>query len=622
MSKKYIDNAKKTFNIDQWSNGHFDINESGELEVVLSDGKASLQAIVEKARQQGATFPLLLRFKQLLEKQVDLLRKSFQKVAEEIAYSGSYLPVYPIKVNQQEDVVSTLSQSFPVGLEAGSKPELLLAIAHCKNNQVLICNGYKDKEFIDLASLSSSIGQKTYVVIEKPHEAQMLLQLKKEGKQLPAFGVRVRLSSIKSSHWQNSGGPLSKFGLSALEACQLIEELKKEHALDKLTLLHFHIGSQIANVRDIRLAMKEAAQWYRRLRELGAPLEIIDVGGGLGVDYLGTANRHHFSKNYNEEEYARAIMQPLKDLCSAYHLPLPNLMSESGRAMTAHHGVLVTNMLSIEPACDESLSVSGDHFLLREFEQVVDQLTPENVVESYHEGLSIASEVDQHFIVGDLSLEQKAYSQSLCQSLYKKARSYLSYTQRQHREIIDDINTVDVKKVLCNFSVFQSLPDAWAISQIFPIMPLTGLHKPLQSRCVLHDLTCDSDGQVKHYVTEDGIESSFLLPELSAQERQKTYLGFFLVGAYQEILGDIHNLFGDQDSAIVDVTTHGDISITKIVAGENIAQIIQSVGYQEDLIEHTLFEKTAHLRDAHKAQALIKKILKSSTYLSATAFDA
>ena len=617
----YVEKSRQVFNLEQWSNGYFDINFEGQLGLKVKDKIISFNSIVDSALEKGAHFPLLLRFNHILLSQLNSLRGSFAQVSSELEYSGEYLPVYPIKVNQQADVVKTLAADSKIGLEAGSKPELLLVTAYSQPGQVIICNGYKDKQFIELASWAHSMGQKVFVVIEKPFETQMLLSLHKKKKTVPNFGVRVRLSSVGSSHWQNTGGQRSKFGLNSIETWELIKQLKQENLLEKLKLLHFHIGSQIANIRDIRSAIKEASQWYRRLRELGAPIETIDIGGGLGIDYLGTSNRHEFSKNYNFDEYARAVIQPLKDICQSHCLPMPNIMSESGRAFTAHHAVLVTNILSVESHRTDRVPECQNHYLLKEYEHVLNKISQDNVVESYHEGRSIAAEVDQHFIVGDIDLAQKAYSLYLGQKLFQNVRSYLTYEQRQHREIIDDINQADVQKVLCNMSVFQSIPDAWAIGQIFPIMPLSNLDKPLTCRSVLHDLTCDSDGQVKDYGLEDGVESSTLLPKLSDNELKKTYMGFFLVGAYQETLGDIHNLFGDQDSLIVDIDGQGSIKISDCKDGQDIRQIIGTVGYNSTDLKEKITAKAQHLEGKHLCFEFIEAVLDNNTYLADDAFS-
>lgn len=617
---------KQLLNLDQWSSGYFDINFNGELGVKRKSKIISLKEISNEAQKMGAKMPLLVRFNHILKEQVVSLRSSFAQVSKEISFTGSYLPVYPIKVNQQENVVKTLLEQSPIGLEAGSKPELLLVTTYSKIGQVIICNGYKDKEFIKLASLAHKLGNKVSIVIEKPYELDMILDLKERGQVIPNIGVRVRLTSIgSSSHWQNTGGHRSKFGLNSIEVCNLIDQLKKYNLLNKLNLLHFHIGSQIANIRDIRKAMKEASQWYRRLIELGCPIETIDIGGGLGIDYLGTSNRHEFSKNYDFHEYAKAILQPLKDLCHKYQLPMPHIMSESGRAFTAHHAVLITNILSVESNRTNFAPQYQPHYLIDEFEHVLNRLRADNVVESYHEGRAISTEIDQHFIVGELSLSQKAYGHFLTQKLFGGVRSFLSYSQRQHREIIDDINQVDVQKVLCNMSVFQSLPDSWAIKQIFPIVPLSHLDKPLQTRSILHDLTCDSDGQIKSYALEDGVESSTLLPELPQEKLSELEIGFFLVGAYQETLGDIHNLFGDQDSVIVDIDENDNFHVKDLIKGDRIEQIFNFVGYDiEDLKSSFKTKVQSHLGDdrAQSLQAInfIDHILQSNTYLSEDPF--
>lgn len=620
----HVKKTSQTLNIEGWSDNFFQTNENGQLSYCHQDKQIPLNQIIDKALEAGAHMPLLLRFKPILSQQVRHLRESFTNVSQEISYQGSYLPVYPIKVNQQVDVVQTLAKTQPIGLEAGSKPELLLVCAQAEKEQVIICNGYKDQQFVELASMASDLGHQVYLVIEKPYELEILKDLVASGKKLPKLGVRVRLNSVGSSHWQNTGGQRSKFGLNAIETCQLIEDLKNADMLENLNLLHFHIGSQIANIKDIRMAMKEASQWYRSLHDSGVPIKIMDIGGGLGVDYLGTANRHQFSKNYNFEEYARAVLQPLKDLCEQYSLPMPDLMSESGRAMSAHHAVFATNILSVESNRPTNAPEHAEHYLLKEFEHVLRNLKHDNVVESYHEGISVIQEVEQLFIAGLLTLEQKAYCLFLTQKLFEQVRGFLSYEQRQHREIIDDINQLDVQKVLCNMSVFQSLPDAWAIDQIFPIAPLSDLDKPLTQRTILHDLTCDSDGQIKEYAQDDGVESSMLLPNLDESQLRKMRIGFFLVGAYQETLGDIHNLFGDQDSVVVDFNEKGEIYLEHLVKGHSISQVVSLVGYKEEDLKSKLYSKIKTLQcleNKEGYQNLVKSVLDSHTYLEDQAIE-
>ncbi|MBA1146429.1 biosynthetic arginine decarboxylase [Ectothiorhodospiraceae bacterium WFHF3C12] len=588
MSRPGADKARLTYNVAHWSSGYFDVSNGGRLMARASrlDGAASadIYEIAREAQASGLKLPLLIRFLDVLRDRVAHLGSAFTEAMERDAYQGRYTAVYPIKVNQQRRVVEEIVAAAPgrVGLEAGSKPELMAVLAMVPDGGTVICNGYKDRGYIRLALLARQLGLDCWIVVEKLTELDLVLE---ESRRLgiPArLGVRVRLSSIGEGKWQNTGGEKSKFGLTAAQVLDVVERLRAAGTLDSLGLLHFHLGSQIPNIGDIRRGLREATRYYAELRRLGAPVECVDVGGGLGVDYEGTRSRSFCSMNYSLAEYAQAVVHTLWEGCAQEGLPHPDIVTECGRAMTAHHAVLVTNVIDVDRVPDGSdLSAPGDDdpMVLHDLWSALHPDPARSPLEAWHDASHYLGEAQTMYTHGLLSLEQRARAERVYHAACQAVRRCLDPTVRAHRAVLDDLNERLADKMFGNFSLFQSLPDIWAIDQIFPILPLHRLDEPPESRNVLQDLTCDSDGAIHLYVDREGIESTLPLPQY--RQGEPYLLGIFLVGAYQEILGDMHNLFGDTDSVNVTLDDSG-FRLTGPARGDTVASVLEYVHFRRD----------------------------------------
>jgi len=578
--------ANAVYNTESWGGGYFGINAAGRVVVrphrELEAGYVELQAVADAARAQGLSLPVLLRFTDILHDRVDELCGAFQAAMAEDRYGGRYTAVYPIKVNQQRGVVEAIVRhgGERVGLEAGSKPELMAVLALAPAGATVICNGYKDREYIRLALLGRLLGMRVRLVLEKRSELELVLCESRALGVRPELGMRLRLASVASGKWQNTGGEKSKFGLTATQALAVVERLRDVDMLDCLNLLHFHLGSQIPSVHEIRRGMREAARYYVELRGLGAPIDCMDVGGGLGVDYEGTRSRSYCSMNYSIREYAHNIVHPLWEVCHEHGLPHPDIISESGRALTAHHAVLLTNVIDCDgpdagggylPPADDAPQPIRDLWLAYH-----DRLR-RKPMERYHDAVQLLQEARDLFTVGLLGLPERAQAEHLYQGVALDVLRQLDPAVRSHREMLDELNEKFADKVFCNLSIFQSMPDIWAIGQVFPILPLERLDEPPLSRATLHDLTCDSDGCIRQYVDGEGIESTLPLP--SYRDGEPFLLGIFLVGAYQEILGDMHNLFGDTDSVNVSLDRAGAFELSGVRRGDTVASVLRNVDF-------------------------------------------
>ncbi|MFO7594108.1 MAG: biosynthetic arginine decarboxylase [Pseudomonadota bacterium] len=585
MSDWSIEQARAGYNIVHWGGGYYDINKHGRICVYPQRDHRhgiDLTEVVDKVHEEGLSLPVLLRFSGILHERVDRLVDAFTSAMEGDGYRGNYTAVYPIKVNQQRSVVEQILHRGDerVGLEAGSKPELMAVLGMIPRGGMVICNGYKDREYIRLALIGKAIGHRVCIVVEKLSELQLVLEESRELGVAPLLGLRVRLASVGSGKWQNSGGEKAKFGLSAAQVLHAVEWLRDNGLLGSLKLLHFHLGSQVANIRDIQRGAREVARFYAELFKLEVPLSMIDVGGGLAIDYEGTRSRSECSMNYSIDEYARTIVHTLWEVCSEYDLPHPDLISESGRAMTAHHAVLVTNVMDVEQAPDGKQLVAPaeqEALILHDLWQSLQGLTDRSALETYHDAVHWLGEAQAMYIHGVLSLDQRARAEEYYFAICRKVLGLLQPGLRAHREAIDELHEKLADKYFCNFSLFQSLPDVWGIRQIFPIMPLQRLDERPSRRAVLQDLTCDSDGRIDDYVDSEGIESSLQVHEL--REGEPYLLGFFLVGAYQEILGDMHNLFGDTDSVNVVQNSDGGYRLEGAERGDMVDDLLRYVHF-------------------------------------------
>jgi arginine decarboxylase len=622
-----IQRARDVYNVSHWGNGYFDINERGHV-LVRPNPAADHPGIdlFELTREFAAldlTLPVLVRFSGILAHRIDVLHAAFARACTAVDYRGAYTVVYPIKVNQQASVVDALLAhgGGRFGLEAGSKPELLAVLAHSRPGGIVVCNGYKDREFIRLALIGRALGMRVHIVVEKLSELDLVIREAQALKIAPLLGVRVRLASIGAGKWQNTGGEKSKFGLSAAEILEVVERLKAANMLDALAMMHFHMGSQIANIQHIQNGMREAARYYAALRALGAPVGCINVGGGLGVDYEGTRSRSFCSMNYSVEEYAHNIVHALQEICAAEGLPHPDIVSESGRALTAHHAVLITNVIDIEPAPGAVLPPAArndEPQAVRDLWQGLSDLDRRPALEIYHDAAHRMAEAQALFNHGVLSLAERARAEALYFATCQQVRARLQPGTKSHREALDELNEKLADKYFCNFSLFQSMPDHWAIDQIFPVLPLNRLDERPQRRAVLQDITCDSDGRVDLYVDGEGIETS--LPLHAPRAGEPYLIGIFMVGAYQEILGDMHNLFGDTDSVHVETTADGGHRLTQARRGDTVDSVLRYVQFNPEDLLKTYRDKTAAaegLSEAQKAAFLtaLQEGLGGYTYL-------
>lgn len=578
--------ARELYNVQRWGDGYFDVDEAGGLVVRPgrdTDGPSvRLRELVARLPGEGLTPPVLLRFPGILRNRLHHLQGAFEDAMARHGYQGTYRSVYPIKVNQHRAVVEELVAhgNRRIGLEAGSKPELMAVLAMAPSGGTIICNGYKDAEYVRLALRGLQLGFDVHLVLEKPAEADLALREAARLGVRPQFGLRIRLSSMGRGKWQNTGGERSKFGLTAAQALAVVEQLREAGALEALGLLHFHMGSQIANVHDIRRGLNEGAHVYADLRASGVPLHTLDVGGGLGVDYEGTRSRSFCSMNYTLEEYAHNVVDGIRALCDARGVPHPDLITESGRAMTAHHAVLVTPVNdTTRPVLDTPAAPASDApDVVRRLHRILEDVDRRPPTEVHHDAAHELSEALTLYTHGLLGLKARAEAEQLHQAVGLALLSRLDPRQPDQREVLEELSQNLADKLFANFSVFQSIPDVWAIDQIFPIMPLSGLDRPPARRGVVQDLTCDSDGTVSLYVDGAGIEGTLPLP--ADDPADPLWLGIFLVGAYQEILGDRHNLFGDTDSVNIEVDADG-AHFRSGQRGDTVADVLRAVGFDE-----------------------------------------
>lgn len=590
MSEWNIQKARQTYNLAYWSSGYFDINDQGHLTAhpnrdFGNDG-IDLYALNDEIRAAGLSLPVLVRFPGILHDRIDSLCNAFETAMEELAYEGGYTAVYPIKVNQQHTVVDEVLShgGRRVGLEAGSKPELMAVLALAEaNGGVIVCNGYKDREYIRLALIGRQLGHRIYIVVEKLSELELVIRESRDMGVRPLLGMRARLASLGTGKWQNTGGKKSKFGLSSQQVLTMVAMLQEEGMGDCLQLLHVHMGSQISNIQDIQRGMREVSRYYAELHQMGVPIRVMDVGGGLGVDYEGTRSRSFCSINYSVQEYARNILQAIHDACMEQDLPQPDVFTESGRALTAHHAVLFTNVIDQEavPAgLPEQEPDDDDPVIIKDLYQGLDNLADRPVLEVYHDANYWLSEAHSMYVHGVLTLEQRAWAEQLYFETCRQVRDLLQPSKRAHREVLDELNEVLADKYFCNFSVFQSAPDVWAIDQIFPVVPLQRLNEKPDRRAVLQDITCDSDGRIDQYVDLDGVDST--LPVHGLKNGEPYLLGMFMLGAYQEILGDMHNLFGDTDSVNVEMQADGSYRLTHVEQGDTVDNVLEYVHISAD----------------------------------------
>ena len=595
-----VSDSLKLYSIENWGDQYFSINPTGNLTVHPRRGEGpgvDLKAVIEEVRSQNLAMPVLIRFQDIIRHRVVSLNEAFRKSIAEFGYKGIYKGVYPIKVNQMREVVEEIidaGRPFDFGLEAGSKAELVAVIAmNTSPDSLIICNGYKDYSFIKTALMGLKLGKKVLIVVEKLTELYQIIAVAKELGVVPKIGIRTKLYSKGSGKWESSGGESAKFGLTTPEILHAVNILKQEGLDDTFKLLHFHIGSQITNIKTVKDAVKEGTRIYAKLRQMGVNLEYLDVGGGLGVDYDGSRTSFDSSINYSLNEYVSDVVYSIQEICQAEEVPEPNIVSESGRAIVAHHSVLVTNVFgSIEVgatpiALDET---PDEDDVVKEMRYLSQQLTTKNLLEHFHDALQRKEEALSMFKLGFLSLTDKAKVEyifwQICKVIHKNAAGL--------RYVPDEVEALSkhlADQYLCNFSIFQSMPDHWAIQQLFPIVPIHRHDEEPTRVATLVDITCDSDGKVNKFIDLRDIKDTLPLHALKSQDPY--YVGFFLMGAYQDIMGDLHNLFGrvNEVHVFLDETEPGGYYIEEVIRGNNIAGVLSSIQYSATDLEKRVKEQ-------------------------------
>ena len=576
-----------TYLIPKWGGGFFSVSEKGSLQCHPGgEGTPTIdiKALVDELSQRGLALPLLVRFSDILRARIELLNENFRKAIAEYGYKGDYRGVYPIKVNQDRYVVGEIvryGKPYKYGLEAGSKPELLAVMAMLDNEGALvICNGYKDEEYIETALWATKLGHTVILVVEKPSELIRNVSLKTGVR--PLLGIRAKLSTRGSGRWEASGGDRSKFGLSAREMVEAVQQLKDWGMIDAFQLLHFHLGSQISSIRSVKNALREAGRFFVELHKMGAPLKYMDVGGGLGVDYDGSQTNYASSMNYSVQEYANDIVYSLMEMCDAEGVPHPTIVSESGRAAVAHHAMLVVNVLGVgeffEGKIPDKLPPDSDP-ILRNLFDTHREVTRKNFLEAYHDAMEYKDESLSLFSLGHLPLDQRVIAENLFWAICLKILRIVRELDHIPEEL-EGLEKALSDTYFCNFSMFQSLPDSWAIEQLFPIVPVYRLNEAPTRRAILADITCDSDGKIDSFIDLHDVKHVLELHPLVPG--QEYYLGIFLVGAYQEILGDLHNLFGDTNTVHVTLDEGGGYRIEHVETGDTVTDVLRYVSYSRD----------------------------------------
>jgi len=594
MRKWRIEDSAELYNIDGWGLNYFSINEKGHITVTPKKNEAAvdLKELMDELILRDLDAPVLLRFSDILDNRIEKISKCFKIAAEEYDYTAQNFIIYPIKVNQMRQVVEEIvshGKKFNIGLEAGSKPELHAVLAiNASDDSLIICNGYKDEDYIQLALLAQKMGKRIFLVVEKLNELKLIAELAKKLKIRPNIGIRIKLASAGSGKWEESGGDVSKFGLSSSELLEALDFLEKNKMEDCLKLIHFHIGSQVTKIRRIKNALREASQFYVQLRNLGYAIDFVDIGGGLGVDYDGTRSSvSESSMNYSIQEYVNDSISTLVDVCVKNNIPQPNIITESGRSLTAHHSVLVFQVLETTtvPEWDEDEKLPEDaHEMVKELYEMWDEMNQAGLIETWHDAQQIREESLDLFSLGLLDLVTRAQIEKLYWSIAREVYQ-MAMNMKHAPEELRKISKMLPDKYFCNFSLFQSLPDSWAIDQVFPIVPISRLDEKPNRTATLQDITCDSDGKIDNFINMKNY--TYHLPVHSLNKREPYYIGVFLVGAYQEILGDLHNLFGDTNAVHISVDKDG-YRIEQIIDGETIADVLEYVQYSPKKLVKTV----------------------------------
>ena len=594
MRKWRIEDSEELYNITGWGTSYFSINDAGHVVVTpRRDGvTVDLKELVDELQLRDVASPMLLRFPDILDNRIEKMSSCFKQAAEEYGYKAENFIIYPIKVNQMRPVVEEIishGKKFNLGLEAGSKPELHAVIAvNTDSDSLIVCNGYKDESYIELALLAQKMGKRIFLVVEKMNELKLIAKMAKQLNVQPNIGIRIKLASSGSGKWEESGGDASKFGLTSSELLEALDFMESKGLKDCLKLIHFHIGSQVTKIRRIKTALREASQFYVQLHSMGFNVEFVDIGGGLGVDYDGTrSSNSEGSVNYSIQEYVNDSISTLVDVSDKNGIPHPNIITESGRALTAHHSVLIFEVLETAtlPEWDDEEEIAPDaHELVQELYSIWDSLNQNKMLEAWHDAQQIREEALDLFSHGIVDLKTRAQIERLYWSITREINQIAGGLKHAPDEF-RGLSKLLADKYFCNFSLFQSLPDSWAIDQIFPIMPIQRLDEKPERSATLQDITCDSDGKIANFISTRNV--AHYLPVHSLKKTEPYYLAVFLVGAYQEILGDMHNLFGDTNAVHVSVNEKG-YNLEQIIDGETVAEVLDYVQYNPKKLVRTL----------------------------------
>ncbi len=595
MRKWRIEDSEELYNITGWGTSYFGINEKGHVVVTprKDSTRIDLRELIDELQLRDVSAPMLIRFPDILDNRIEKTANCFKQASEEYGYNAQNFIIYPIKVNQMRPVVEEIishGKKFNLGLEAGSKPELHAVIAiNTDSDSLIICNGYKDESYIELALLAQKMGKRIFLVVEKLNELKLIAKLAKQLNVSPQLGIRIKLASSGSGKWEDSGGDASKFGLTSSELLEALDFLEKRDMQDCLKLIHFHIGSQVTKIRRIKTALREASQFYVQLHKMGFKVEFVDIGGGLGVDYDGTrSSSSESSVNYSIQEYVNDSISTLVDASDKNGIPHPNIITESGRSLTAHHSVLIFEVLETGtlPEWDDDVELTEkDHELVRELYGIWDKLNQNRMLEAWHDAQQIREEALDLFSHGIVDLRTRAQIERLYWSITREINEIASGLKHAPDEF-KKLSKLLADKYFCNFSLFQSLPDSWAIDQIFPIVPVQRLDERPDRTATLQDITCDSDGKIANFISTKNV--SHYLPVHKLRSKESYYMGVFLVGAYQEILGDMHNLFGDTNAVHVVVNNSGGYTIEQIIDGETVAEVLDYVQYSPKKLVRTV----------------------------------
>ena len=585
MRKWKVDDSIELYNINSWGKDYFSVNDKGNIVVRPKEGgpEIDLRNLIDELQLHDISLPLLLRFPDILNNRISKISKCFDRAAKEYDYKAESYIVYPIKVNQMRPVVEELishGNNYHVGLEAGSKPELHAVLSlNFDSDSMIICNGYKDESYIKLALLAHKMGRKIFLVVEKMMELRTIARLAKSMSIRPNIGIRIKLASSGSGKWEESGGDISKFGLNSSELIDALDLLKREGMEDCFKLIHFHIGSQVTNIRRIKTALKEATQFYAQLTKSGYNIDFVDIGGGLGVNYDGSgSSTSGNSINYSIQEYVNDAVYAIVDICHKNDLKQPNLIIESGRSLTAHHSILIFEVLARTqlPAFSEAEVIGEDaHELVRDLYDIWNKLSPNRLIEQWHDAMQAREDALELFNIGLVDLATRATVERLFWSIAREVNTMAGKSKHAPEEL-RAISRSLPDKYFCNFSLFQSLPDSWAIDQVFPVVPLSRLNEPPTCSATLQDITCDSDGKIDNFISTSN--NAYHLPVHELREGETYYIGVFLVGAYQEILGDLHNLFGDTNAVHISIKDD-EYVVDKIIEGETIADVLDYVQF-------------------------------------------